>query len=77
MQDYTYTLKHTYEVENKVADALTRRVCVLKQLNIEVVGFERTKEYASCPNFGEIFGALKEGVTPKIDGFLHKMTNLF
>jgi len=40
MQDYTYTLNHTSRVENKVADALNRRTCVLKQLNAEVVGFE-------------------------------------
>jgi len=32
---------------------------VLKQLNVEVVGFERIKEeYMACPDFGEIFGAL-------------------
>jgi len=62
MQDYTYTLKHTSGVENMVADALSRHACVLKQLNVEVAGFERIKEYASCPNFGEIFGTLKEVV---------------
>ena len=70
MQDYTYTLKHTSGVENKVADALSRRACVLKQLNTEVVGFERIKEYESCPDFGEIFDALKEVVTSEIDSFL-------
>jgi len=71
MQDYTYTLKHTYEVENKVADALSRRTCVLKLLNVEIVGFERIKkEYVSCPDFGEIFCALKQGATQEIDGFL-------
>ena len=60
MQDYTYTLKHTSGVENKVVDALSWHTCVLKQLNAEVVGFERIKkEYVSCPNFEEIFGALK------------------
>jgi len=60
MQDYTYTLKHTSGVENRVADALNRRTCVLKQLNAKVVGFEQLKEeYVPCPNFGEIFGALK------------------
>jgi len=63
-------LKHTSGVEN-LADALSRRACVLKQLNAEVVGFERIKEeYESCPDFGDIFGALKEGVTSEIDGFL-------
>jgi len=56
MQDYTYTFKHTSGVENKVADALSRHICVLKQLNAEVVSFERIKEeYVSCPDFGEIF----------------------
>jgi len=40
MQDYTYTLKHTFRVENKVADALSRRVCVFKQLNAKVAGFK-------------------------------------
>ena len=60
MQDYTYTLKHTFGVENKVADALSERTCVLKQLNTEVVGFERIKEeYVLCQDFGEIFSALK------------------
>ena len=59
MQDYTY-LEHTSGVENKVVDALSRRTCMLKQLNAEVVGFEWIKEeYVSCPDFGEIFGALK------------------
>ena len=78
MQDYTYTLKHTSGVENKVANALSRLTCVLKQLNTEVVGFKRIKEeYASCPDFGEIFGALKEGVTPEIDGSYSRMTIYF
>ena len=49
MHDYTYTLKHISEVENKVADSLSCRTCVLKQLNTEVVGFERIMdEYVSC-----------------------------
>ena len=63
MQDCNYTLKHTFEVKNKVADVLSRRTCVLKQLSVEVVSFERIKEeYVSCPDFGEIFGALKQGL---------------
>jgi len=44
-----------FEVENKVPDALSRRVCLLKQLNTKIVGFERIKdECESCPDFGEI-----------------------
>jgi len=50
-------------VENKVANALSHRVCFLKQLSAEVVGFERIKEeYKLCPDFGEIIVVLKEGV---------------
>jgi len=56
MQDYTYTLKRTSGVENKIADALSRCTCVLKQLNAEVVGFKRImEEYVSCPDFRKIF----------------------
>jgi len=59
------------EVKNNVADALSRRVCFLKELSVEVVCFERIKEeYESCPDFRKIVYMLKEGVTPEIDGFL-------
>jgi len=76
LQDYTYTLKHISIVENKVADALSRRVCFLKQLSAKVVCFERIKEeYESCSDFGEI--VLKEGVTTEIDDFLLQDDYLF
>ena len=71
-------MKYTSEVENKVADVLSRQTCVLKQLNVEVVGFERIKkEYVSYPDFGKIFGALKQGVTQEIDDFLLQDNYLF
>ena len=54
MQNYTYTLNHTFRVENKVVDVLSRHTCVLKQLNAEVVGFERIKKYESSLDFREI-----------------------
>jgi len=55
MQNYTYTLNHTSRVENKVVNALSRcRACVLKQLNAEIVGFERIKKYESSLDFREI-----------------------
>ena len=67
MQNYTYTLKHTSEGENKVANALSHRICLFKQLNAEEVNFEWIKEeYVSCPDFEEIFGALKQGVTQEM-----------
>ena len=40
----TYTIKHMSRVENKVVDALNRRVFLLIQLSAEVLGFERIKE---------------------------------
>jgi len=65
-------------VENKVANTLSRRVCFLKQVSAEVVGFERIKdEYESCPDFGEIICVLKEGVTHEINGFLLMMAIYF
>ena len=65
-------------VENKAVDALNHRVYFLKQLSHEGVGFERIKEeYESCPDFGEIVYALKEGVTLEIDGFLLQNGYLF
>ena len=57
---------------------LSRRVCFLNQLSVEVVGFERIKEeHESCPDFGEIIYALKEGVTPEIYGLLLQDDYLF
>jgi len=66
------------EVENEIADALSCRVCLIIQLNIEAVSFERIKEeYESCLDFGEILVVLKEGVTPEIDDFLLQDDYLF
>jgi len=49
-------------VENKVADALSHRTCLLNQMSVEVVGFDKIKEeYESCPSFEEIIVLFKEG----------------
>jgi len=78
LQDYTYTLKHMSGVENKVADALSRRVCLLIQLSAEVVRFERIKEeHELCPGFEKNVLVLKERMTPEIDGFLLQDGYLF
>ena len=58
-------------VENKVADALSRRVMILVAMNVEVIGFERLREeYDSCPDFGEIYVTLRDDSIREIDGFL-------
>ena len=50
---------------------------MLKQLNAELVGFERIKEDCVMPDFGEIFDALKQEVTQEIDDFLLQDDYLF
>ena len=55
LQAYTFVLKHKAGVENKAADALSRRTFLLVAMSVEATGFERIREeYASCPDFGEI-----------------------
>ena len=69
---------HMSGVENKVANVLSRRTCLLNQMNTEVVCFDKIKEeYESCLNFREAVVLLKEGVTPEIDGFLLQNGSLF
>lgn len=52
LQAYTFVLKHKSGVENKVADALSRRVTLLFVMDVKVTGFERLKEdYLTCPDF--------------------------
>jgi len=44
LQDYTFVLKHKACVENKVADALSRRVMTSVIMSTEVIGFKRLSE---------------------------------
>jgi len=46
--------KHRAGVENKAADALSRRVSLLS--SVKVTRFEQLKDdYKSCPDFGELY----------------------
>ena len=40
LQDYTFIIKHKAGVENKVADALSRRIMILVVMSVEVIGFK-------------------------------------
>ena len=52
-------LKHKVGAENRVADALSRRMMMLSTMRVEVVGLEKLKEaYTDCPDFGLIFTTL-------------------
>ena len=76
--DYTFVLKHKAGVENKVVDALSRRVMTLVTMSTEVIGFERLKEaYNSCPDFGKIYVTLRHGPVREMYGFLLQDGYLF
>ena len=65
-------------MENRVADALSRRRALLSVMSTEVVGFEKIKEtYESCPDFGNIYTVLRDSLTHEIDGFLLQDGYLF
>jgi hypothetical protein len=51
LQAYSFVLKHKFEMENKAADALSRRVTLLSVMSVEVTAFKRLKEeYESFQN---------------------------
>ena len=63
-------LKHKAGTENKAADALSRRISLQVAMSVETTGFERIqKEYESCPNFGEIYTLLRDGLAREMDDF--------
>ena len=52
-------MKHRKGVENKAANALSRRLSLLSVMSVKVIGFERLKDdYESCPDFGELYISL-------------------
>ena len=76
-------MKHHAGIENKVADALSRRALLLNSISTEVIGFERLKdEYKTCPDFKAIFQTLSQGSSSKhseytlLDGYLFKENRL-
>jgi len=70
LQAYSFVLKHKFGIENKVADALSRRVTLLFVMSVEITGFERLKEeYESCSEFEEIYLTLKDENHRVINGY--------
>ena len=71
-------LRHKAGVENKAADALSRRISLLVAMSVETIGFERIREeYATCPDFGEIYTLLRDGLTRERDYFFLQDGYLF
>ena len=77
LHDYTFVLKYKTGVENKVADTLSRCVMILITMSAEVIGFERLKEYNSCPDFGKIYVTLRDGSVREMSEFLLQDSYLF
>ena len=70
LQAYTFVLRNKAGTENKAADALSRRISLLVAMSIETTGFERIREeYATCPDFGEIYTMLRDGLAREQDDF--------
>ena len=71
-------LKHKAGVENKVADALSRRLAILVAVSTEVLGFDRLKDdYETCPDFGEVYIGLRDGLFREQDDYLLQNGFLF
>ncbi|KAK8942371.1 hypothetical protein KSP39_PZI009407 [Platanthera zijinensis] len=70
LQSYHYVLKHRAGVENKPADALSRRISLLQTMSTRVVGFERLPgDYVESPDFRDIYGALTRDPPEVIEDF--------
>ena len=63
-------VKHRVGVENKAANALSRRVSLLSIMSVKVTGFERLKDdYESCPDFEEFYTSLSNALWPILDDY--------
>ena len=76
-------VKHRAGVENKAADALSRRVSLLSVMSVKVTRFEQLKDdYETCPDFGELYTSLRSASWPVLDdytlqdGYLFKANKL-
>ena len=71
-------LKHKAGIENKVADALSRSLTILVAVSTEVLGFDILKDdYETCPDFGEIYIGLRDGLFREQDDYFLQNEFLF
>ena len=78
LQAYIFVLRYKAGVKNKAVDTLSRRISLLVAMSVETTGFERIwKKYASCPDFGEIFTLLRDGLARERDNFFLQDGYLF
>ena len=76
-------IRHQSGVDNKAADALSRRVELFTAISVKVTGFEQLKaQYEDCPDFKHIVSFLKQGPSREFseytlqDGYLFKNNRL-
>ena len=63
-------VKHRAGIENKVVDALSRRVSLLSIMSVKVTGFKQLKDdYESCPDFEEFYTSLSNASRPILDDY--------
>jgi hypothetical protein len=80
LQQFTFVIKHTSGVSNRVTDALSRRHALLAVLHVSVPGFGTFADlYPSDAYFERIFDDARVGVSPEFtfhDGFLFRHDRL-
>ncbi|KAI0505034.1 hypothetical protein KFK09_015991 [Dendrobium nobile] len=81
LQQFTFFIRHKPGVENKVADALSRRALLLTQMQTELIGIEHIKAlYADDADFGSIWKQCHDRPAPDgyslSNGFLFKQNQL-
>lgn len=62
VQEFTFVICHKSGSQNKVADALSRRIFLLTSMYATMTAFEALKEqYAHDPDFGKFWAACQAG----------------
>ena len=62
LQLFTFNLKHCAGIENKVANALSRKALLLVNMSTTTIGFEELKHcYDNDADFGDVYSSLLSG----------------
>ncbi|RVW54072.1 Transposon Ty3-I Gag-Pol polyprotein [Vitis vinifera] len=62
LQLFTFNLRHCAGIENKVADALSRKTLLLVNMSTTTIGFEELKHcYDNDADFGDVYSSLLSG----------------